>query len=342
MSQGVHHSLFFVGARYVCTKCSARGVTVRCACGAIAAAVDILDASNAGFLRELTSPAKPVGAPSRQELFWGGLKSPTQWLLSAGAAIFGVGAMVASNQLEWSGQKVAYAVAEVLLLTLLLRLPILAAALLFRLLLMSVELLIALACYVAGAIAGSESLRAAASSWVCRAERALSGEYFWRRTLVALRSPAYLRAAECFGALPPSMALRLLVTAGKHGALELRDAEVPPFRVVLSSGELVSVVVDAGVVSFREPRLLPSPEKARSPLFLETQQIEVPAAACVSLTGGEWSDNPEGSSYRDRLEPRTLRGTAARPIEVAFIDGADALPGDAPALTPGRPPRSSP
>jgi hypothetical protein len=267
------------------------------------------------------------------------LKSPTQWLLSAGAAIFGVGAMVASNQLEWSGQKVAYAVAEVLLLTLLLRLPILAAALLFRLLLMSVEPDRARLLRRWGDCRQRKPA-AAASSWVCRAERALSGEY-----LAANAGRAAVTGVPARGGMlvfPPSTALRLLVTAGKHGALELRDAEVPPFRVVLSSGELVSVVVDAGVVSFREPRLLPSPEKARSPLFLETQQIEVPAAACVSLTGGEWSDNPEGSSYRDRLEPRTLRGTAARPIEVAFIDGADALPGDAPALTPGRPPRSSP
>ena len=160
--------------------------------------------------------------------------------------------------------------------------------------------------------------------------------------MVALRTPAYRDEAKQRGTLPPSQTLRVLVTTGKLGALELCDGELPPFRVVLSSGETIAVAVYAGVISFRAREPAPSAEKAISHLFQETRQIDLGGAEEVTLAGGEWSESEDAAGYRDQLTPRNLRGTPLCPLEIEIAG----YPGDAweeaAALTPGRPPRSSP
>lgn len=302
----------FVGARFVCTKCKTRGVTPKCTCGAKNAAVDLTAPAQAALLKELTSPPASPGAPTREELFWGGLKSPTQWLLSGLVGVV-VALMIASDG-AWTLTKLGYLLAEVVLLTLLFRLPMLAVELALRLVVTTLSLLVAAGCFIAGAIARSRRIEAAARNWLARAEQVLNGEYFWRRSMVELLAPPALSEVEYRGALLPSGDLRALVAIGKHGALALSDADVPPFNVVLASGETIVVSIETGTLSVAEAEIGAEDAGPVLPLLPETRAWQVAAASSVTLQGGEWSESDQGAGYRAPLEPRTLRGTLDRPL----------------------------
>jgi hypothetical protein len=194
-------------------------------------------------------------------------------------------------------------------------LPMLAMALVLRLLVMLIELLLALVCLITGKLASNHRLEQAAGNWLARAERTLSGEYFWRRSMVELRGPPAPPEVEYRGALPPSEALPLVVAAGINGALVLRDAEVPEFRAVLVSGETIVVSIEVGALVLPENTTLEaSAAAAQSPLLRETRRASVPGATPITLQGGEWSESDQGAGYRAPMEPRTLRGTEARPL----------------------------
>ena len=306
-----------VGARFVCTTCKTRGVTPACSCGAKGALLDITAPAQSALLKELTSPPPSPGAPTREELFWDGLRSPTQWVLSALLAIV-VGIVTASGENAWTWPKLAYLVAEVMLLTLLFRVPMLAIELLFRLFVTVLSLLAALGAFVAGKLVRRRRLVVAARDWVARAEQVLNGEYFWRRSMVELREPPVLSELLLKGALLPSAELCVLVARGKHGALTLGDAAAPAFHVVLASGETVIVSIETGALSAPNVAAAASQATVDSPFFPETEALRIAGASSVVLEGGEWSESDQGAGYRAPLEPRTLRGTPERPLLVSF------------------------
>lgn len=73
----------------------------------------------------------------------------------------------------------------------------------------------------------------------------LNGEYFWRRSMVEQAALPAFDVAQYKAALPPSAERRVLVATGRHGALALRDAELPVFQVILVSGEIIAVCIEA-------------------------------------------------------------------------------------------------
>ena len=323
-------SRFLVGARFVCTWCHTRGVA-RCACKehyrvsvdrGLFYEADLDDPANASLLAELVSVPRARGAPTGSELIWGGLRSKNQWFVSAALAL----AFLATQVNGWDWEKSHLIVAMFGMTTVLVRLPVLALELLLRLALGLIELLIALACTIAGKVTGSHRLAMAARDWLVRASCVFNGRYWWSRTTFQLRALPEGTYAEHAGTLSPSADLVVLISEGIHGRLDLSDAELPIFEVVLATGETIAVSVEAGALSLTRPTVEASASTAISPLFGETRAIRISATSNVVLRGGEWQSGDPPAGYRQQIEPRMLRGTPASPLEVVFRPSSSSFP----------------
>jgi len=278
---------------------------------------DLGDPASASLLCKLVSPEPPLGGPSRSELLWGGLKSKAQWYVSAGVTLLITPAILLSIG-ESTTDAVVATVVILALMTFAVRWSVLAFELILRVLVALIDLLIAGGCSIVGWIRDSDGPRAAASDWIVRADRALNGLYWYWRPAVELRAVSVSEGEGEKGTLPPAGDLIVLVSRGKRGTLRLRDAELPEFDVVLSSGETIAVSVESGALSFGQPNIEASERLAVSALFGTTRQIVVRGAASVVLLGGEWGTTEQRADYRASPERRLLRGTTSSPLHVSF------------------------